>query len=371
LIWGRELYIDATKVQANASLDSLLPRFAVEGHLIQLFADSAAPYGGDLPPAPLQLPLVLPEPVREDLAEANAARHDWLATIGQPQRDVTRGHYDRRSNWEASRTDPDATYLPASGSRAHLGYQVHAIVDGGTARIILATLATPGEVTENQPALDLLWQSRFRWQLWQRQVTGDATYGVAEILRAVEAAGIHAYMALRDYDKRSDGYGKGQFRYDADRDVYQCPHGTELRRVGVSEIQRAVRYLAPADICNACPAKARCTSGESGRAITRSFDEALIERVRAYGETAACQRAIRKRTVWVEPLFGEAKQWHGLEQFRLRGLPKVNSEALLTTAGQNLKRLLSHYGWGRRPFPSGTAGVRLDSTVPPMAVAGC
>src|SRR6266705_1104008 len=30
LVWGKELYIDATKVEANASLASLKPRFAVE-----------------------------------------------------------------------------------------------------------------------------------------------------------------------------------------------------------------------------------------------------------------------------------------------------------------------------------------------------
>src|SRR5690348_8997149 len=41
LVWGQELYIDATKVAANASLDSLHPRFAVEAHLAQLFATTA------------------------------------------------------------------------------------------------------------------------------------------------------------------------------------------------------------------------------------------------------------------------------------------------------------------------------------------
>src|SRR5437588_1479020 len=37
LVWGRELYIDSTKVEANASKDSLKPRFAVEMHLANLF----------------------------------------------------------------------------------------------------------------------------------------------------------------------------------------------------------------------------------------------------------------------------------------------------------------------------------------------
>ena len=59
-----------------------------------------------------------------------------------------------------------------------------------------------------------------------------------------------------------------------------------------------------------------------------------------------------KRKVWVEPLFAEAKDWHGLRRFRLRLLWRVNCEALRIAAGQNLKRLLKKRGWGRRPFPT-------------------
>ncbi len=70
---------------------------------------------------------------------------------------------------------------------------------------------------------------------------------------------------------------------------------------------------------------------------------------------------MRKRRVWVEPLFGEAKAWHGLERFRLRLLEKVNIEALVTASGQNLKRLLSWRGWGRRWWPGGAVGVVIPA----------
>ena len=89
--------------------------------------------------------------------------------------------------------------------------------------------------------------------------------------------------------------------------------------------------------------------------MTRQLDEQYLDRVRAYHQTEAYQKAMRKRHVWVEPLFAEAKDWHGLRRFRLQRLWRVNSEALLTAAGQNLKRLLRTRGWGRRPFPSGAA----------------
>ena len=39
-------------------------------------------------------------------------------------------------------------------------------------------------------------------------------------------------------------------------------------------------------------------------------------------------------------MFGEAKEWQGMGRFRLRGLKKVNSEALMIASGQNLKRLV-------------------------------
>jgi transposase len=44
LVWGRVLYVDATKVAANADLDSLVPRFAYEAktHVADLFANERA-----------------------------------------------------------------------------------------------------------------------------------------------------------------------------------------------------------------------------------------------------------------------------------------------------------------------------------------
>ena len=168
--------------------------------------------------------------------------------------------------------------------------------------------------------------------------------------------GIRAYVPLPDWEHQQPYYGPAQFIYDSERDVYVCPEGTLLRPFRRSFQQERVQYRAKAAICNACPVKTACTASDAGRVVHRSFHAEYLERVRAYHETEEYQRAMRKRKVWIEPLFGEAKQWHGMRQFRLRGLPKVNIEGLFIAAGQNLKRLLSATGWGRRPWPDGTAG---------------
>jgi Transposase DDE domain len=113
-----------------------------------------------------------------------------------------------------------------------------------------------------------------------------------------------------------------------------------------------VEYRADAATCNACSLKAQCTTSDHGRQLHRSFHASYLERVKGYNQTQAYQKAMNKRKVWVESLFAEAKGWHGMRRFRLRRLWRVNCEALMIAAGQNLKRLLKKRGRGRRPFPA-------------------
>lgn len=201
---------------------------------------------------------------------------------------------------------------------------------------------------------DLLWRVRFRWKLHPRQVTGDTTYGTVANIVAVEDQGIRAYVPLPDMSHRTPFYGQDAFAFDPERDEYRCPAGHPLPRNRAKPTEAVVVYRADPAICNACPLKAACTASDRGRTLQRSVYAEYLERVRGYHETEAYQKAMRKRQVWVEPLFAEAKLWHGLRRFRLRRLDSVNIEGLLVAAGQNLKRWLAATGWGRRHAPCGS-----------------
>jgi hypothetical protein len=245
-----------------------------------------------------------------------------------------------------------------------MGYHAHYVVDGGKARVILQALVTPAEVTENQPMLDLLFRTIFRWGARVRRVTGDAKYGTKEIVAAVEKASIRAYVSMADFEGRNPYYGASRFVYDAGQDLYRCPRGESLRLYTHSYTERFKRYRADAETCNACPLKSQCTPGDSGRVLMRSFDEEILERVRAYRGTAPYEKALRKRKVWVEPTFGEAKEWHGMRRFRLRRLWRVNAEAILVAAGQNIKRLLTFSGRGPKKLAQARA---LRPPAPPLS----
>ena len=198
-------------------------------------------------------------------------------------------------------------------------------------------------------------------------VTGDTTYGTIENIVAVEDAGIRTYVPLPDWGSRRPAFvGQDDFAYDAANDEHRRPEGNVLGRETAKYGEGVIVYRGDPATGNACPIKAGGTKSNRGRIVHRSFYADYLERVKSYHETPGYQTAMSKRKVWIEPLFAEAKDWHGLRRFRLRGLAKVNIEALLVATGQNLKRFLAITGWGRRHAPCGSL---LPVSIPALLLA--
>ena len=301
----------------------------------------------------------LPAAHDEELLAENASRRDWIARNGRQKREVKGVWYKRTADFLASKTDPDASPMKRRNSKgSHLGYYAHYVVDGGKARVILNALVTPFEVTENAPMLDLLWRTCFRWKIRPRQITGDTAYGTTENIAAVERAGVRAYVPLTGAGKSRAFFSKEEFAYDAEADLYRCPAGETLSPRTKNKARRLTVYKAKVGTCEACKLKTKCTDNKTGRQVLRYFDEAYVDRVRSYRGTFPYEKALRKRRVWVEPLFAEAKDRHGLRRFRLRRLEKVNAEALLVASGQNVKRLLT-FGVRRPRRKAQAAALRL------------
>ena len=147
-VWGKELYFDATKVEANASLDSTRSRSLMEHglkeHLAGIFPEDVqhVEEGANV------LDITAEGPAgREDvqvLSEANARQHRWIEKAGRQQREVVRWGYRRLADLRASATDPDASPMQRKKEGAsRLGYLTHYVVDGGKARVILDVLVIP------------------------------------------------------------------------------------------------------------------------------------------------------------------------------------------------------------------------------------
>jgi hypothetical protein len=336
-------------------------RAVIDDHLVELFAqdeDESEKESSSTDDAP---PLLRPSPTsssddagKQERTKERSERWDLLDTCRlDPNRPLSQG-YERVSNRKISRTDPDATLVTMPDKRTVLGYQTHYMMDGGQARIILHTLTMPGDVMENQPFLDQFRRVLFRWKLHPDRVIADTKYSTIENIKFLDAMGIKAYMPLRDWQHITEYFGASHFTYDPDQDIYHCSEGAVLRPSRIEWKAEKTEYRADSRICNACPLKARCTPSNQGRQLHRSFHAEAMERVKGYEKTEAFQKTLRKRRVWIEPLFAEVKQWHGLNRFRLRRLSRVNIQTLMIAAGQNLKRYLAARGWGRRQSPTGS-----------------
>lgn len=336
LVWGEELYFDSTKVDANAAISGMIDRTQYEAvqHLEKLWEnDEKATLSG--------------------LVE----KYNGERLTGS-----RRPSYKRKTDEKVSPTDPDAAPMRAQGGGSTvLGYRDHYIVDGGKARIILSALVAPASITDNTPLLDLVDWVCSRWQLEPKIAAGDAKYGTVPNIVGLEERGIHAYLPIPDLSKRTDFYASDLFQYDVEQDLYTCPKNNKLPLMSRRKSEEKLVYRADADECNACPVREKCTASRSGRHIFRSFYQEYIDKVKVYHQTEPYRKAMRKRGVWVEPLFGEAKEFHRLRRFRLRGLNKVNIEGMMIAAGQNLKRLMKHGPGGTcflvrrlvsRPIPS-------------------
>jgi transposase len=317
LVWGDELYFDSTKVQANANVNGMIDRAKYEAkeHLDQLFEEALSPFG-------------------RLVAKYNGKR---ISGIRKP-------HYQRITDDQVSPIDPDATPMQSTtGGNAMLGYRDHYVVDGGKARIILSALVTPASITDNTPLLDLVDWVCSRWKIQPKLAVGDTKYGTVPNIVGLEERGIQAYLPTSDFSQRTKYFSAKLFQYDAENDQYICPQRQILPLVSRRTSEQVLLHKPKAEICNACPVKSKCTGSKSGRHIFRSFFQEYLDKVETYRQTEAYLKAIRKRSLWVEPLFGEAKEFHHLRRFRLRHLRKVNIEGVMVAAGQNLKRLIRHY----------------------------
>jgi len=328
LVWGKELYVDGTMLEANADYERQVPRLpqSAQEHVQALFT-----------------------------SDDNPTLHQQLLNkySGIPPATPKKG-YQRQSDEQVSLTDPSATTV----GHQRLGYRLHYGVDGGKARIVLHCLVTPASVQDNTPMLDLVWWAWFRWQLPLKVVVGDTRYGTIDNIVALERNGIRAFFPLHSeaarQGSRKHHFPADAFYYDPQMDCYICPQGQQLTYARTDAKQQRHFYKAPAKVCRACPLHSQCSPTQRGRQVSHSIFKAILDLVQTYAESPAYQKAMRKRAVWIEPRFADLKLWHHGRRCRLRGLLKVNIEALMKATGQNIQQLLKTKTPGKLLSPAQT-----------------
>ena len=175
------------------------------------------------------------------------------------------------------------------------------------------------------------------------EAVADRGYFDGEEILACDQAGITVTLPKPQHSvaKSQGRFGKQDFVYLADENVYRCPAGEKLkyRFTAQERGQKLHRYWT--DACRTCPIKAQCTTGRERR-ITRWEHEEVVEAVQERLDKNP--DAMRTRRETVEHPFGTIKMRMGATHFLCKTLPKVATEMALCVLTYNLTRVLNIVG---------------------------
>jgi hypothetical protein len=253
---------------------------------------------------------------------------------------------------QISLTDPDARSMATSGRGSGVvGYNVqvavetkhhlivaHEVTNVGSDRSQLAAMAKEAKATLQAERLDAI---------------ADRGYFNSEEILACEQAGIAVMLPkpMTSGAQAEGRFGKQDFVYMPEEDVYRCPAG-EVLNYHYTNVENGLtlrRYWTTA--CQTCSIKSQCTPAKERR-ITRWEHEHVLEAVqRRLDENP---KAMRQRRETVEHPFGTIKARMGATHFLMKTLPRVAGEMALHVLAYNLTRVMNIIG--TRPLVAAIRG---------------
>jgi Transposase DDE domain len=175
------------------------------------------------------------------------------------------------------------------------------------------------------------------------EALADRGFHDSKELLACDQAGVTAYVpSFSTSNAKAEGrFGKQDFVYKADEDVYLCPAGERLTYRYTNEEDGKVLRNYWTRACSACPLKENCTTGKERR-IKRWEHEAVLEAAQDRLDRNPDMMTVRRSTV--EHAFGTLKFWMGSAHFLMKSLRNVRTEMSLHVLSYNLKRVMKILG---------------------------
>jgi transposase len=331
--------IDGSKFKAVNNRDRNFTRAKVERRRAQL-EESVVRYLSQLDTADRQEP-------SQTLATKTMRLKEKLARIGEEMRRLEglEARMLAAPDQQISLTDPDSRSMATSGRGSGVvGYNVQVAVDIEHHLIVTHEVTNVG--SDRSQLARVAKETKATLQADTLEAVADRGYFSGEEILACEQAGITVTLPkpITSGIKAKGRYGKQDFVYLPEADVYRCPAGERLRYyyTNVENGLTLRRYWTNA--CKSCALKSRCTTGVQRR-ITRWEHEHVLEGVqRRLDENP---QAMRRRRETVEHPFGTIKARMGATHFLMKTLPRVATEMALHVLAYNLTRVMNIMGPGR------------------------
>jgi len=336
LLTKASIAIDGSKFKAVNTRDKNFTRGKVERRRAQL-EQSVARYLAQLDTADLQEPSEALSAKTAHLEEKLAKLKDEMQRLAAMEKLMLAS-----PDQQISLTDPDSRSMATSGRGSGVvGYNVQIAVD--TQHHLIVTHEVTNSGSDRAQLANVATQAKDVLGVEKLEAVADRGYFSGEEILACDKAGIAVTLAkpMTSGIEARGRFGKQDFVYLGDEDVYRCPAGEKLKYHYTNEEngQKLRRYWTNA--CRHCALKHRCTTGVQRR-ITRWEHEHVLEA--AQKRLDENPQAMRQRRETVEHPFATLKMRMGATHFLMKRLPKVATEMALHVLAYNLTRVINIIG---------------------------
>jgi len=333
LLTEASVAIDGSKFKAVNNRDKNFTRAKMDRRMAQI-EESVARYLQQLDTADRQEP--------SEVLKAKTDRlKDKIAKLKEQMQHLKRLRVQMLAapDQQISLTDPDSRSMATSGRGSGVvGYNVqvavetkhhliiaHEVINEGSDRAQLSPMAKAAKAALAVEKLDAV---------------ADRGYFSGEEILACENAGVTVTLPkpMTSNSKAKGRFGKQDFRYVTDEDVYICPAGETLPYRYTTEENGSILRRYWTNACQGCPIKQACTTGKERR-ITRWEHEHVLEAVQRRLDEHP--EKMRQRRETVEHPFGTMKARMGATHFLMKTLPRVASEMALHVLAYNMTRAMS------------------------------
>jgi len=334
LIEGNTLFVDGTKMRANAGMRE---------------SWSAERCQRALKEADGRIEKILRECDRVDADEE--AKDSWVRVPGdlaeaKALREKVKAIYkelQESSKPSFNTTDPDCRHLQGRQG-THAGYNVQTVVDDKHGLIVQSDVVD--DVNDRHQLENQTSQANGVLGKPCQTVCADAGYDHNRDWKEVEEQGIAVVVKPNDQGPLGP-FTKDKFSFDAERDCYVCPEGHLLNyRFTEEKTQHRIYRIMNPKTCLGCVHYGACTKNRAGRTISRAPFEEIRKTIQDRYESAAGQAIYSRRQSRVEHPFGHIKRNLGVQAFLLRRFAGVRAEAAILASCFNIARMMTLVGVG-------------------------
>ena len=328
--------IGGSKFKAVNNRDRNFTRAKMERRLAQI-EESVARYPNQLDSADRQEPCEARETKTTRLKEKIAKLKEELWRLhGLKTRMLA------APDQQISLIDPDSRSMATSGRGSGVvGYNVQVAVDTKHHLIIAHEVTNVG--SDRAQLAHMAKETKATLAATNLDVIADRGYFSSEEILECDKAGITVTLPkpMTSNAKTEGRFGKQDFRYVAEGDVYICPAGKRLAYSFTTEDKGLVLRRYRTNACQSCTIKHECTTAKE-RLISRWEHEHVIEAVQRRLDEHP--EKMRQRRETVEHPFGTIKARMGATHFLMKTLPRVAAEMALHVLAYNLTRVMNIMG---------------------------